>query len=412
MKKKKLAFLLSYRISDNDLKNLNLHYLKKFYSLRFLDISTLSLSKKILNIRKENKFNNLKYRSVKSINVLKQNLSAVDYVLDLNQTLLLDKKLNFFFKKKYNNIKIIGRLAGALPNFFTHNFVQKVYFLKKFFQFLIKYGKYFFILKSLAKYLKLKYYSKKKNIRYSFKYDYILIDSDLHEKKAKDSFSLSKKIFVHYKDYERFLINKNINPPSKNYAIFLDEALFNHPDDYELGFEGSDLSRKIIDSYFKQMNSFFEAFEKETNTKIVIAGHPKSLGTNYKKYFGKRKFFKNCTFELIKNSKLVFAHSSTSVGCAVILKKPLVFLSSNLMVDIGIFTRILSMSVETKSRLIDINNLKQNFRSFFLQDFSSYNHYLKKFLKSSKSKKRSYWFSLNTEIKRYEKMEIKYFKNG
>lgn len=101
---------------------------------------------------------------------------------------------------------------------------------------------------------------------------------------------------------------------------------------------------------------------------------------------------------MVKKSKLVFAHYSTSVSYAVILKKPIVLLNSRLMFDIGYFSKILSMSIETGGKMVDINNPDIDYVNLYKNNYSSYQNYLKKYLKSSKSKKKRFWNIISSEI--------------
>jgi hypothetical protein len=226
-----------------------------------------------------------------------------------------------------------------------------------------------------------------------------MIESDVNEKIANRYFNDFKKIYVHYKDYERYLININNNQYQKNYAVFLDEAIFSHPDNYYLKSDKVLKSQKIMNLYFKELNIFFDDFERVTNNKIIIASHPKNfMNFNNKYYFNDRKVFINKTYELVRNSTLVFAHASTSVAYAVILKKPIAFLVSSVIFDIGYFTKTLSFSIETGSKIIDINNRNINYNNLFNQDFSIYKNYLNKFIKSSKSKNNELWDIVGSEI--------------
>ena len=75
---------------------------------------------------------------------------------------------------------------------------------------------------------------------------------------------------------------------------------------------------------------------------------------------------------------------------AILLKKPLVFLNNSLMFDIGLFSRILSCSIETGCKFIDINE-NINYKDLLKKNSTLYKKYIYKFLKSSKSKNNKLW---------------------
>ena len=107
--------------------------------------------------------------------------------------------------------------------------------------------------------------------------------------------------------------------------MFLDQFLPFHPDAiFVKKFNPKTTEKK----YFPALNKFFDDFEKSTNTKVVIAAHPKSDYEN-RNCWGSRKFIKYDSLDLVKNSKFVLAHQSTSLSYAVLLKKKIIFLTSN-----------------------------------------------------------------------------------
>ena len=56
--------------------------------------------------------------------------------------------------------------------------------------------------------------------------------------------------------------------------------------------------------------------------------HPRSNYEKHPELFKKYKIIKGKTIDLVKNSKLVLMHCSTSVNYAVIYKKPIIILDS------------------------------------------------------------------------------------
>jgi|688.fasta_scaffold130914_2 hypothetical protein len=394
MKRKILGFLVRYKFTNVDYVNLNLLNLCKKFNVKFIDLSKITLKNKIYNFQSKFKKKNFSYINIKNIYDLKKSLSNVDYIFDYGELLIEDKIINNFISKKiFKEKKVLGIISGSLPNFFNHNSTQKIYFLFLYLYNAFKYKKFFLIIISTAKFVKIYFNLLKKNYKnYKFSYDYILVDSDINEKKANLYFLNSRKIYVHYKDYEKHLLRSSKKKYNGNYAVFLDESIFDHPDDYETWSGYNFKLRKYANNYYNTLNNFFNNFEVSTGTKVIIAAHPKSLYSNYdcKKYFMDRKVIKNNTYELVRGAKLVFAHTSSSTAYAILLKKPLIFLNNSLMFDIGLFSRILSFSIETGCKFIDINE-NINYKDLLKKNSTLYKKYIYKFLKSSKSKNNKLW---------------------
>ena len=396
MKKKVIAFLLKYKFTETEFINLNMPNLYKNFNTKFIDISEISLQRKIrildLKIKKKKIF----YYKVKKISDLKKILLGVDYVLDYNGSIPENKKINNFFNKEnFYNCKFIGIMGGSQPNFFNFNIIKKLFFIYFFLSNIFKYKKFSFaidILKNFFMIYSQRLVNKKKG--YTFFYDYVLVLDDACEKNVNVNvnFISSRKIYVHHKDYEKHLLRHDGKVYNKNFAVFLDESFFDHPDVYELNLSNLSNSKKNKNIYYENLRNFFDNFERVTNTKIIIALHPRSLQSNEdcSNNFN-RRIVRNNSYDLVKKSKLAFAHASTSISSAVIFKKPIIFLNSSLMFDIGYFTKILSFSIETGGKIIDINRNNINYKNLFVQDFSLYKNYLNKFVKSSKSRNENLW---------------------
>ena len=396
MKKKKIIFLFS-QLTQSDLENLNLYDLKKNFLVKFIDISKLVTDKKNLKKFQAQK-KKLNYKIVKSFEILKNELTNTNYIFDNNFQFTISKKLNALLKQIPNKVKTMSQLNGVVPNFLNHSIKDKAYFIFVYLFYLLKYLKFNVLKKNILDFIASQKNRKNYKNFYHF-YDHILVSTDLDKLTANKFFKNSNKIMVHNRDYERHILNskyknKSSNTNStqqQNYAVFLDQAFYNHPDDFIFGFNKYQ-KKEDLKMYLKTLNNFFNIFEKKTQTKVIIAAHPRTINLKYLKYFIGRKIIFNKTYDLIKNAKLVFAHSSTSVGYAVILKKKLIFLNSSLMFNLSMFSQILSFSIETKGKHIFFDKIKsEEFSNFFNADFSLYPNYIRKYLKSPQSQKQSLW---------------------
>ncbi|XDZ70402.1 hypothetical protein AB8879_10545 [Alphaproteobacteria bacterium LSUCC0744] len=149
--------------------------------------------------------------------------------------------------------------------------------------------------------------------------DYIVVGGAKSE-----GFTRSKIIRAHNFDYDFFLKDENLDEISNSYVLFLDENICFHPDDYFLNLPQC----ATPECYFPTMNKGLRAIAKVFDSEIIIAAHPSS---NYEK---RPKLFeyptiKNHTYELIKNAKLVIAHGSTSVQIAILLRKPILLVTTD-----------------------------------------------------------------------------------
>ena len=127
---------------------------------------------------------------------------------------------------------------------------------------------------------------------------------------------------VNSADYDNYLQSSNKVINKKPYAVFLDENLPYHQDTKLLRIK----TIKDYD-YFPELNTFFKMIESTFKLKIKIAAHPKAVGYNKTNPFNEREIIFNKTNEMIANSKFVIVHNSTSVGYAVLHKKPILFIT-------------------------------------------------------------------------------------
>jgi len=410
--KKKIAVIVIYKFNLNDYNIFNFKRLKKLFNVSFFDLSNIFLRHKIIvnSYKKnsvENKINN--YFILKNLKDLVKKLKSFDYILDFTHLFLNNKYKKNKIKKylhevnKIKNIQKITILSGSIPNFFNHKLLDKLKFLLIILCFIFKSKKYSYLLFYIKKYLFLKI-NKKNNPRIDnkFYYDYVMISDVFNEKLADSHFPEAKKVFTHYRDYERYLSFKNNSKITfKDYFVFLDEDIFDHPDNLALYQRFLNKNKEgLKKKYYYIINKFFYKFEKTTGLKIIIAAHPKNLSTPKNNNFYGRIFIKNKTFELIKNSKGVFAHTSTSISIATLLNKPLFFLYNKITFDLGSIPQIISFAIETKSPLInlDVNNI--NFLKLANRRIKhNYNSYINKYIKYMPFDKLSMWDKLRKNLK-------------
>ncbi len=154
------------------------------------------------------------------------------------------------------------------------------------------------------------------------------------------------------------------------------------------------IKKLLSTNIFSSLNKFFDKFEQSTGLNVIIAAHPKTLFTKENNSFDNRSFVKNKTFDLIKNSKGVFAHSSTSISMAILLNKPLTLLFSKVMFDLGYILRILSFFIETKAQFVDIEKNNINYLDLVKENSNNSYELLSKLIPKASKKEFSMWDNL------------------
>jgi len=241
------------------------------------------------------------------------------FILNLNCPIVIDriqknKKTNWVRTLLENKQSLFVDLKlGDLP-YTNYDFLTKSKNLFKH----IKKPK--ILLERLVNYLEEKYYEKKV---YGPNVTIFGGLNSLNKSEVKN------KILSHSLDYETYLNlqEKRINNEDV-YAVFLDVNLPKHPE-YKIAIRPTpvDFSR-----YYKQLGIFFKKFEMITKIPVHFSAHPrtsdKDLGSIKTLLPGIR-----CTIgksaELVRDSKAVLTHCSTSISYAVLFKKPIFFLTSD-----------------------------------------------------------------------------------
>ena len=194
-------------------------------------------------------------------------------------------------------------------------------------------------------------------------------------------FTRSKfKIDAHSLDYEKYFQTKEkkskILKASSNYAVYIDENITGHQDNV------GNLNHQLPETFFPKLKSLFQIIENSLGLKVLIASYPTGVQT-FKKYL-KNKAYKNLTPELIKNSKLVLVHASTSLSFAVLYKTN-VILTSNEIKKSWYSDFIEAPARFFKSPLITIDEIKK--KLILTLNKNKYKEYRYSYLKSKQSLK-------------------------
>ena len=164
----------------------------------------------------------------------------------------------------------------------------------------------------------------------------------------KYGMSTSTIVPINSRDYDTYL--EYMKEPaqfvsSAKTCVFMDEDFINHPDYFLFGIEPLNHA-----DYVSSMNSFFDYVEEKTGLAVVIAAHPKSRFSAENHPYGERTFKKGKTLQLVHESKMVIAHSSTSINFPVLFRKPIVLAVTSEMKnrfmynDVKTFARVLGLT--------------------------------------------------------------------
>lgn len=134
-------------------------------------------------------------------------------------------------------------------------------------------------------------------------------------------------LWAHSTDYDSFLQNniqngKKGNFPS-NTGVFLDDYLPFHPD-FKINHTDPPVSPQ---EYYPKLCRFFSYLEKNFGTTIIIASHPTAAYDQLPDYFEGRPVIRGMTAQLVKESRFVMIHASTSINFAILYQKPIIFLT-------------------------------------------------------------------------------------
>ncbi|HEU4747096.1 MAG TPA: hypothetical protein VFS56_01245 [Gemmatimonadaceae bacterium] len=136
----------------------------------------------------------------------------------------------------------------------------------------------------------------------------------------------AERLWAHSLDYDIYLENRSA--PLKRdepYAVFLDEDMLYHPDYDHSGITPPTTAR----AYYSAMNRFFEKIEPVIGMPVIVAAHPVSKYDVRPELWDGRETISGKTAELVRGASLVFCHLSTSLGFAILWRKPIVFLTTD-----------------------------------------------------------------------------------
>lgn len=196
-------------------------------------------------------------------------------------------------------------------------------------------------------------------------------------------------LWLHTLDYDIYL-EEHCNPTKNdaNVCVFLDEYFPFHPDNM---YKGSSAHINPT-NYYSGICKFFDLIERELGVCVVIAAHPRS---NYKTdtdYFNGRKIINGKTVELVKKSRFVICHLSTSINFAVMFNKPAIFITSDEIKESYWGRYIESMATNLGKDAINIDDIEViNWKKEISIDENAYKEYRDFYIKKLDSEDLPFW---------------------
>tara|TARA_Y100000590_G_scaffold449698_1_gene588260 strand:+ start:428 stop:1600 length:1173 start_codon:yes stop_codon:yes gene_type:complete len=388
---KKILILLPGPFSKRDYDRFGIDHLKKFFLVKILDftawiypdfwrecLNTVYKCKEYEAIRNKNDF--------LEFNTENDPIIVLDFMGKNRKTNWVRNQL-----KKRNSF-----FVGFDTNLIPRDKIQITKSLKKFIKLIFQPKKFLY---SFFNFFEQKYYNKSKNYL-----PQILAVGGLSSLRQS---KVEHKIHTHCFDYDIYLNlrNKPADNANNPYVVFLDEDMVTHPD-----YIFQNISPPVSEfQYYSVLTKFFKKFEMETGLKIKFAVHPKSRNKNLSNLLKDIVCVKGNTAELVKDSKAVLLHASTSLSYAVLFKKPAIFLTSNELKKSWIGNRIDNFAKTINGQLINMdNNLnkKVDLQSLLKIDEDKYKNYLDQYLKVPDSPDIPSWQILtnNLKNKKFEKL--------
>lgn len=305
-----------YIFIDQPLNNYNINrfYFKNYpknLTLKIYNLSQIAFKgKNIVDINKNHgdvKFlnNHFILKNLSSIYHLrlKNNFYYISFISDPFLELLLELKLKFKTKRKISvmTINTPEPKNSFVTKFAFYNSMKKKILIKN-------------ILSSF--FLKILKNSSFKNF---------VISSKKINKKSILIPSLN------FNDYIKMKNHTKINIYEKNCITFLDQNLSNHPD-----FQRYGISPPInSNDYWGETIHFLDKLSSHLKKEVIISKHPRnqSLSETISYLVDKKNIHvsESDTINSINNSNFCVTHSSFSFEYAVLLKKPILFITNNFL---------------------------------------------------------------------------------
>jgi hypothetical protein len=211
----------------------------------------------------------------------------------------------------------------------------------------------------------------------------------------KYNFNSANIYSIHSFDYDRYLtFVRTPQPllfPREKICVFLDQMLATHCD---FG-TGTSFSPVTAENYLPALNHFFDYLETQIDMKIIIAASPRAAYEKQAQIFGTRQIISGKSIELVAESVLVLAHTTTALSLAVLFDKPVLIIKTREMkraTGFANFLDNLSASLNLVPLCIDDDVLLKKFDfKAYLDHSRNFDNYKYKYVMSKNTQDKLTW---------------------
>lgn len=204
---------------------------------------------------------------------------------------------------------------------------------------------------------------------------------------------------LNYDHYIRSTVkgNKKTIYCKEKYIVFLDQYLPFHLD-FSIANNGVKINPE---KYYGSLRRYFDHLNKTTGFDIIVAAHPSSEYENSSRYFNGYDVFKNRTADLVANCEFVLLHYSSSIVLPILYKKPMMFLTNNLLKAMPLGSTIESVACyfNLEAVNIDLNLYKKSSERHLALDEYKYKEYKEQYIKSRNSPSLYFWSIVANKLK-------------
>ena len=235
-------------------------------------------------------------------------------------------------------------------------------------------------------------------VNYKINPDYVVVGGIKPEQLIKSV--TSKSIRAHNWDFDFILNDEKPEDLSDNHVLFLDEDACYHSDYITLGISPFASPK----NYFPTMNRGLNKIATAFNSNVIVAAHPRSDYKNRPDTF-QFPILKGCTYDLIKNAKLLVSHGSTSLQLAVLFRKPILLVTTDEIENSWGSGICAAFGLELEKSLINFDHLttSPDLLSCSVVDDKLYDAYIENYIKQNNTPMKSVWEIVADELENDQK---------
>lgn len=228
---------------------------------------------------------------------------------------------------------------------------------------------------------------------------YLCSTSYLMPTKAYFTIKKNRRIIMHSDDVNHIINNRKpvVIDKNKKTGVFLDQVIPFQDRLHPLLVKEAP-PKGYIDTYYTNLENTLNDLKKKFKLdEVVIALHPDAVKLKEElsdKFNGLRTFI-GATNELIRDSQVVFGHSSTALGFAIFYKKPIILLKDKVLMNESHIRKFILFYEETlglKTIYMDSPNKVE--KDIVSIDDKKYSDYIRKFMKENDIQENSFYYAI------------------